>query len=107
MMSQTSPPTTPSSNYRAIFDSTLEAYRKKTKEDLRSHPLLAKFESCHSPDAILAELRQQLLAFDQPGASRNDRLTRWLKPTVNVLCAFSATIGENLGLVSPGEILAG
>ncbi|KAH9984958.1 hypothetical protein BJV77DRAFT_1152999 [Russula vinacea] len=53
-MSQTSPEAASHSNYQAIFDSALEVYKKKTGKDLASHPLLGSFETCHSPDAVLA-----------------------------------------------------
>jgi hypothetical protein len=86
-------------NYQAIFDSALEAYKKETRKDLTSDPLLRSIESCNSPDAVLAILRVQILEPGQPQSS-HDRLTTWLDPTVNVLNAFSATIGGLVGLVS-------
>ncbi|KAH9170740.1 hypothetical protein EDB89DRAFT_1887768, partial [Lactarius sanguifluus] len=70
-----------------------------------SHPLAAQLKTCDSPDAILAVLRAQVEEFDQ---SRRDdeRLTKWLNPTVNVLYAFSATLGEGVGLVfSPAKVI--
>ena len=98
-MSQSRLITTPSSRYQAIFDYALETYRKRTGEDLISHPLHAKLESCHSPADILTVLRQQLPVLDPPGIV-NDRLTTLLDSTVTVLNAFSATIGGTIGLVS-------
>ena len=99
-MSRTPTATTSTSNYQAIFDTALEAYKKKTKKDLRSHPLLSKLQTCNSPDAVLAVLREQIPVFDQSHSSTNDRLTKWLNPTVNVLYAFSEAIGAGIGLVS-------
>jgi hypothetical protein len=93
-MSQTSPEASSSSNYQAIFDSALEGYKKKTGKDLTSDPLLCRFETCDSPDAILAILRAQIL---RPGS---EKLLTWLNPTINVLSAFSETIGGAVGLVS-------
>ncbi|KAH9964749.1 hypothetical protein BJV74DRAFT_302368 [Russula compacta] len=95
-----------SSNYQAILDSALEAYKKRTKKNLRSHPLFAKIEACDSPETILVTLRQQISRFDQ---SRDDRWTKWLNPTVNVLYAFSAAIGGGITLVYPpaGVIFTG
>lgn len=86
-------------NYQAIFDSALEAYKKETGKDLTSDPLLRSIEICNSPDTVLAILRAQILEPGQPYSS-HDRLTAWLDPTVNVLNAFSATIGGLVGLVS-------
>ena len=98
-MSQTPPATASNSNYRFIFDNALEAYRKKTKKDLRSHPLLAELHACNSPDAVLTILRGQI---DQSrrASSADGRLTSWLSPTVNVLYTLSAAVGEGISLVS-------
>jgi len=98
-MSQTLATTSSSSNYQSIFDNALEAYKKKTKKDLRSHPLLTKLETCNSPDAVLTLLREQIPALDQ-SRSVDDKLTKWLNPTVNVLYTFSGSIGGGIGLVN-------
>ncbi|KAH9981597.1 hypothetical protein BJV74DRAFT_81907 [Russula compacta] len=105
-LSQTPTATTSSSNYQAIFDNALEAYKKRTKKDLRSHPLFAKLEACDSPDAVLATLREQISGFDQSG---DDKRTKWLNPTVNVLYNFSTTIGGGISLAYPpaGVIFTG
>ena len=86
-----------SSSYQAILDSALEAYKKRTTKNLRSHPLFAKIEACDSPEAILVTLRKQISRVDQ---SHDSRWTKWLNPTVNVLYAFSAAIGGDISLVS-------
>ena len=99
-MSQIPTATTSTSNYQVIFDSALEVYKKKTKKDLRSHPLLPKLQTCNSPDAVLALLREQTPVFDQSNSGASDRLTKWLNPTVNVLYAFSEAIGVGISLVS-------
>ena len=98
-MSQTP---TATSNYQVIFDNALEAYKKKTKKELRSHPLLPKLQACNSPDAVLTVLREQIPAFDQSHSTSgtNDKLTNWLNPTVNVLYSFSEVIGVGIDLVS-------
>jgi hypothetical protein len=87
------------SNFAFIFNAALETYKRKTKEDLASHPLLPSLQSCDSPDAILAVLRQQIPAFSQ-SQSGEDGLTKWVTPTINVLYSFSATLGGGVGLVS-------
>ena len=99
-MSQTPIATTSSSNYQSIFDNAVEAYKKKTKKDLRSHPLLDKLENCDSPNAVLSILYEQIPGFDQSCGTDN-KLTKWLNPTVNVLCTFSGVIGGGIGLASP------
>ncbi|KAH8977721.1 hypothetical protein EDB92DRAFT_2108475 [Lactarius akahatsu] len=93
-------PITSSMDFGKIFGAALEAYRKQTKKDIASHPLATQLQSCDSPSAILAILRAQLQAFDQ-SQSADERLTKWLDPTVNVLYAFSATLGEGAGLAFP------
>ena len=102
-MSRTPTATTSSSNYQSIFDNAIEAYRKKTKKDLRSHPLLDKLQNCHSPDAVLTMLYEQIPGFDQSRAT-DDKLTRWLGPTVNILCTFSGVIGGGVSLASFTEL---
>ena len=93
---------TSSQNYQSIFDNALEAYKRKTKKDLRSNPLLAKLQTCDSPDAVLTVLREQIPALDQSRSTSgvDARLTNWLNPTVNVLYTFSAAIGSGISLVS-------
>jgi len=65
-------PPTDSDNFKVIFEAALEAYKKKTKQSLEGHALLTQLESCNSPTAIL-------------------------DPTINVLYAFSATLGDGVG----------
>ena len=87
------------SNFTSIFNTALEKYNRKTNQDLAKHPLLPRLQSCHSPDAILAILREQTPEFNQSQDTDNG-LTRWMAPTVNVLYSFSATLGGVVGLVS-------
>ena len=89
------------SNFASIFNAALQSYKRKTKMDLTSHPLLPTLQSCDSPDAILTVLRDQVLQ-SNPSQNGNDRLTKWVAPTVNVLYAFSATVGQGVGLVCIG-----
>jgi hypothetical protein len=87
-----------SSNFQLIINNALDKYKKRTKNDLLVHPLAAQLQSCDSPSAILVVLQQQVQGLDQ---SRNsdERWSRWLDPTVNVLYALSATIGAGVSLV--------
>ena len=88
-----------STNFQSIFDASLQAYDNKTKNKLLDHPLATQLQSCDSPDAILAVLQDLLKQFEQRRTS-DERLNNWLDPTVNVLYAFSDTLGEGVGLVS-------
>ncbi|KAH9019340.1 hypothetical protein EDB83DRAFT_2556025, partial [Lactarius deliciosus] len=104
-MSQTPPTTSSSSNLQAIFYASMKEYEKKTKKDLLAHPLMAQLQTCNSSTEILAILRTQVQQFEQ-SMSGDDKLTKWLNPTVNVLYAFSAALGEGVGLVfSPAKVI--
>ena len=87
-----------SSNFQLIINNALKAYEKKTKRDLIAHPLALQLQGCDSPGDILAVLQQRVQGLDQ-SQSRDERWTKWLNPTVNVLFAFSATLGSGVGLV--------
>ena len=87
------------SNFQSVFNAALDAYEKKTKTKLLTHPLATQFQSCDSPTAILSVLQDLIEQFDRRRRS-DERLTNWLNPTVNVLYAFSSTIGQGVGLVS-------
>ncbi|KAH9025144.1 hypothetical protein EDB84DRAFT_1440482 [Lactarius hengduanensis] len=99
-MSQIPPSTASSINFEEIFRVSLEAYGKKTKRDIASHPLAVQLQSCNSPGAILDLLQAQAQALDK-SQSADDKLTSWLGPTVNVLCTFSAILGDAVGLAFP------
>ena len=95
-MSQTHPMPASSSNFQVVFNNALRTYEKHTKKDLLSHPLAAQLQPCDSPSAILGVLHQQVQELNQ---NSHQRLTKWLDPTVNVLYAFSETLGEGVSLV--------
>jgi hypothetical protein len=100
LMSHSHPAAVPSSNFQLIINNALKAYKKRTREDLLFHPLASQLESCDSPAAILAILQQQAQGLEQ-SQNVDERWTKWLEPTVNVLFAFSATLGSGVGLVCP------
>ena len=87
------------SNFEPIFKNALEEYRKKTGKDLTAHPLAIQIKHCLSPEAILAVLEGKIYELNQSRSS-DERLKKWLIPTVNVLNALSATLGQGAGLVS-------
>jgi hypothetical protein len=90
-----------SSNFQSIFDAALNQYKKKTKNDLVAHQLTARLESCTSPGAILFVLDEQYGVQDFVQSRTGDeRPKQWLSATANVLYAFSATIGQGVGLVN-------
>ena len=98
-MAQSSTSTTASrSSFQSIFNAAVKGYEKKTKQDLLTHPLAAQLQACDSPKDILAVLQGTVQEFDQ-ARSADERLTRWLNPTIKVLHAFSTTLCEGFGLV--------
>ena len=94
---QSSTPPTDSYNFKAIFEAALKAYKKKTKQNLERHALLTQLQTCDSPAAILDLLQ------DQVDPNADEGLKKWLNPTINVLYAFSATLGGGIGLVNINE----
>ncbi|KAH9037510.1 hypothetical protein EDB85DRAFT_609184 [Lactarius pseudohatsudake] len=99
-MSQVPSIATSPTDFETIFGTALEAYKERTNKDIASHPLAVQLQSCDSPNAILAILRAQVQAFDR-SQSADEKLTKWLDPTVNVLYAFSGILGEGVGLTFP------
>jgi len=98
MMSNLPSPSTSRLNLDSIFDAALRAHKKKTGNDITSHPLATELQSCDSPDAILAVLRRQIPTPDQSQTS-DETFAKCLIPTVNVLHTLSDTLGEGVGLV--------
>ncbi|KAN0130441.1 hypothetical protein V8E53_011704 [Lactarius tabidus] len=104
-MAQMSATAAASSRFQAIIQDALKSYQKQTKEDLLTHPLASQLQSCESTTAILAILQDQVREFDKSW-SDNERLMKWLGPTVNVLNAFSAAVSGGVSLVfSPATVI--
>ena len=90
-------------NFQPILDKALKEYKRKTGKELTTHPLAEEIKGCGSPDAILAVLQGKANELNQSQGS-DERLTKWLTPTVNVLNALSATLGQGVGTVSPNMV---
>jgi hypothetical protein len=90
--------TVSSSNFQLIINNALEIYKKRTKNDLITHPLATQLQSCNSPNAILAILQQQFQELAQSRGS-DERLSRWLVPTVNVIYVLSSAVAASFSLV--------
>ncbi|KAI9434802.1 hypothetical protein H4582DRAFT_2130885 [Lactarius indigo] len=94
-----------SSNFKIIFEKAIKEYNKKTKHDLTAHPLSTQLQPCDSPAAILTILQEQVDQYKQ-SRTADERLHKWLNPTINVLYAFSQTLGEGIGLAfSPAKAI--
>jgi len=82
-----------------LIKKALKEYKKKTGKDLTAHPLATEIKGCNSAEAILTVLQGKANELNQFWSS-DERLIKWLNPTVNILNAFSATLGEGAGSVS-------
>ena len=101
-MSHTQSAAMSSSKSHVLFNNALDTFRKRTENDLLTHPLATRLQACDTPAAILAILREQIDGLDQ-SRSGAERWSKWLDPTVNVLFAFSVTIGAGAGPVGLGN----
>ena len=101
-MSQIPASSSSTSNFQTIFQAALKSYQKRTKKDLLTDPLASQVQSCKSTAAIVTILQGQIREFEK-NREGDERLTKWLAPTVNVLAAFSATISGGVSLVSLGS----
>ncbi|KAF8269489.1 hypothetical protein EI94DRAFT_953874 [Lactarius quietus] len=100
MSSRIQGPSSSSPTFQPIFEKALKEYKRKTGKDLTAHPLAAEIKGCGSPEAILAVLEAKANELERSRSS-DERLTKWLKPTVNILNVLSATLCEGAGLMFP------
>ena len=91
-------------NFQPVLDSALKEYKKKTRKELITDPLAEEITSCDSPEAILTVLLGKANELNQSSNS-DERLTKWLTPTVNVVNALSAALGGGVGMVNTGMFL--
>ena len=87
------------SNFQLIFNSAVKAYERRTKTDILAHPLASQLQACNSPSSIIDILQGQMDDLAQVRTS-DEKLTKWLDPTINVLFVFSGIVGEGVSLVS-------
>ena len=98
LLMSTHPTATSSSDFQLVINKALDTYKKRTKKDLLAHPFAARLRTCDSPAAILAILQEQVEGLDQTQRG-DERWSKWLDPTVNVLFAFSEALGAGVSLV--------
>jgi hypothetical protein len=87
------------SNFQLIIAEAFVDYTKQTGIDLSSNPFAEKLQVLSSPAVVLELLRDRENAFKEY-RDANRRLRTCLNPAVQVLCAFSATLGEVVSGVS-------
>ena len=97
---QSAGPSTSADNFTAIFNAALTEYARVTGNPLDTHPFAAQLDACDSSKAVSDLLRTQAQAFSK-FREGDEKLMAVLHPTVHILFAFSATLGEGIGLVSP------
>jgi hypothetical protein len=102
----TFPATASSCNFKVIFEKALRAYKNTTQQDRTVSPLFNQLQACDSPAAIRTILQDQVNQFIR-SRSGDERLKKWLDPTINVLYAFSGTLGEGVGLVNVNSSVEG
>ena len=90
----------PSSLFRAQFESALRDYQEQTGTFLASHPLTGQLQRCGSVESITAVLQDQARALIELRGG-DGRIMRSLRSIVSVLYALGAgiTLGESIGLV--------
>jgi hypothetical protein len=97
-MSSTEQATSSPSNFQLIIDA-LADYADQTGIDLSKSPFAERLEHSNSPQAILELLEEREKSFKEY-RDRNRRLISCISPAVEVLHAFSGTLGEAVSLVS-------
>ena len=102
-MSTSLPASSSTTNFQPILDKALVEYKKTTSKDLITHPLAQEIKGCDTPAAILTVLQGKANDLNRSRGS-DERLTKWLTPTVNVLNALSATLGAGVGTVTSGDV---
>jgi hypothetical protein len=96
---QSAGPSTSADNFTAIFNAASTEYTRVTGKRLDTHPFAAQLDPCDSPIAVSDLLHSQAQAFSK-FRKGDEKLMAVLDPTVHILFAFSATLGEGIGLVS-------
>ena len=94
---QTAGPST--DNFTAIFNAAIVEYQTLTGKPLDTHSFATQLDTCQNPEAVSNLLRTQAQAFTKFRQS-DEKLMKWLDPTIHILFAFSDTLGEGISLVS-------
>ena len=85
--------------FRALFESALQAYEKKTGIRLAEHPLAVKLQSCLSVESITVLVQDQASAFSE--SIGKDRIMQPIRSIVSMINTLSTTasLGNAIHLV--------
>jgi hypothetical protein len=97
---QTIGPSASTDSFIAIFDAASTEYQRITGKRLETHPFATQLDACDSPKTFSDILQTQAQAFNKFHKSDHQKLMAWLDRIVHILFAFSAILGEGIGLVS-------
>jgi hypothetical protein len=103
-MSSTNNATPSSSSLQLIIDA-LGDYTQITGIDLSKSPFAEKLQLSDSPSTIIELLQEREKAFKEY-RDGNRSLMTCLSPAVQILHAFSGTLGEAISLVSSAVIIS-
>ena len=90
------------SNFQLILDA-VDRYAAETGLDLKDNPFAAKLKDCHSANAVLLLLQENMKAFNDY-RDKNRKFIDCLSPVVKFVRAFSGVLGEAAGLVSREQL---
>jgi hypothetical protein len=93
-------------HFQRLFDSALQAYKKKTDITLAEHHLAVQLQSCDTAESIAATfLKGEPQAFSN--FQEKDRITKSIKRIVSVLTTLSGTasLGDALDLVRQNALM--
>jgi len=93
-------------HFQPLFESALQAYKKKTDITLAEHPLAVRLQACNFAESTTTTLLQGILqAFSN--FQERDRITNSIKTIVSDLTTLSDTpaLGDALGLVRQSALM--
>ena len=86
-------------NWATIFQAAVNEYETVTGIPLHTHPFATQLDNCDSLQAVSNVFQSQAQAFRKIRKG-DEELMEYLGQIVQILLAFSGTLGEGIGLVS-------
>jgi hypothetical protein len=87
-----------SSQFKSILDAALSEYKSKTGNDLTTNSLAKELQGCESSEVVLDIIQREAKVFDK-FRDGDQRLMKWIGPSVDVLYTISTTLGQGVGIV--------